>query len=212
MATDATATSELDAAFVAAFGQKPPMTRVAERDGQATTFSYRPEKLLEIGGRAVLISTGRNASTCHACDGVLAIDYLNRTPAGFASAGHWPEIADGQGFGEPPDWSLRDDLFSAPAIESRTGGTWQGCSVQDATYIELSPDRPRVRTRPILIAYDHEGEAEQQAASLRGAVSSLDKGRAFAVDYAGLVSRRVIYRLSGEAYAPVGSQPDLPEC
>jgi hypothetical protein len=69
-----------------------------------------------------------------------------------------------------------------------------------------------VRARPILVAYDYAGGEARDAGDLRATVIALEKGRSFAVDYAGVVRRRVIYRLAGDAYAPVGSQPELPGC
>ena len=213
VARNAAASPELDAAFAAAFGQKPPAMRQVSRGGETILLSYRPMQLIEAAGRLVLISGGRTDG-CHGCTGALAITYLERAPGGaYRPIGNWPEIIEGSSWGEPPDWSRRDDLFAGPAIEARGGGTWQGCTVEQADLIELTPRRPEVRARRILTAYDASGQSERAGGgALEGRIASLEPGSAFVVTYSGALNARVVWRRAGTAYAPTGHYPPLPEC
>ena len=212
MAQDAAATPELEAAFRAAFGQKPPATRTVEREGEKVTLVYRPLKLLSIGGRRVLVSGGRVSQDCPLCVGSLAIAYLKQGPAGFATEGAWPEIVDGTTGGEPPAWTLREDLFPNAASEARGRGTQSGCTFEQADLIELTPEKPVIRARPILPGYDDSGEAEGRGRSIDATLRPLAPGKAFAVDYAGALRTTVTWRRLGEAYAATGQYPPLPSC
>lgn len=212
VAEAAAATPELDAAFLAAFGQKSPATRTVDREGEKVTLIYRPLKLLTLGDRFVLVSGGRVSEGCHLCVGSLAIAYLRRRPGGFSADGFWPEAADGKSWGEPPDWSLRNDLFPNPSIEARGGGTQSGCTFEQADLIELTPDKPVVRARSILTGYDDSGEGDGHGRSIDGKFRALIPGTAFAADYSGAVRTSVTWRRVGEAYAATGQYPPLPSC
>lgn len=202
--------SDLERAFQAAFGSAVPAVRVVARDGDTeTTLRYRPAMLVDLGDRTALISEGRTEG-CHGCYGALAVHYLYRLPGGgFRLVGAWPEIVDGTSFGAPPDWKLRTDLFPAAAIEATGGGTWQGCTVAKAAFVELTPERPVLRARDVLTAWTTDTTDE---APLEGKARPLRPGRSFAMDYEGAGRLTVEYRRMGETYRPVGTQAALPEC
>jgi hypothetical protein len=208
----ARAPSELDRAFAAAFGQAPPAVRVVNRDGSgAATLRYRPLGLVELGDRTALVSGGWTDS-CHGCYGALAVHYLQRTPSGFRLVGGWPEIVDGAAFGEPPEWSMRADLTPEPALQTRSGGTWQGCTVARADLVELTRDRPIVRVRNVLLDYDAENSGAEQDPAVHGELRAGDKGRTFSAEYTGEHRLSVLYVRNGDAYQPARAEPDLPSC
>ncbi|MBS0295015.1 MAG: hypothetical protein JSR45_01800 [Proteobacteria bacterium] len=212
VAQAAAATPELEAAFLAAFGQKSPATRTVDREGEKVTLVYRPLKLLTLGDRLVLVAGGRVNEGCHLCVGSLAVAYLRKGATGFTAEGFWPEIADGETWGEPPMWRLREDLFPNPALEARGGGTQSGCTFEQADLIELTPEKPVVRARSILTGYDGSGEGEGRGRSIDATLKPLTPGKAFAVDYSGAVRTSVVWRRVGEAYAATGQYPPLPAC
>ncbi|HEY3813501.1 MAG TPA: hypothetical protein VGL66_09765 [Caulobacteraceae bacterium] len=203
---------DLKQAFAAAFGSAAPAVRIVTRDGQETTLRYRPARLIPIGGHDALISEARSEG-CHGCYGELALHYLARQGTGFKVIGAWPEISDGGSFGEPPSWTVRDDLFDGPALVVTAGGTWQGCTVAYADLIELTPDKPVVRANRVLTTYDDGGEADgSDDQSVDGAIRAGQKGRAFSVDYTGAHPRKIEYRLLGETYEADHGAPGLPSC
>jgi hypothetical protein len=196
---------DLKTAFAVAFGGPAPAIRIVERNGDPTTLRYRPVKLLTVGDHLVLISESQTDG-CHSCYGSLAIHYLKRAGGGLQVTGAWPEIADGASFGDPPRWALRSDLFQGPALEVSAGGTWQGCTVEYAQLVELADDRPILRVKRVLTAYDGPG------GEIAGKLRPETKGAAFAVDYDGERPHTVEYRPTGEAFEPVHAEPDLPSC
>ena len=202
------AAADLNQAFAAAFGSPAPAVRIVSRDGQDTTLRYRPAKLVAVGSLYALISEARTEG-CHGCYGELAIHYLTREGPGFKLVGAWPEIANGGSFGEPPDWSMRTDLFTGPAVVASAGGTWQGCTVAYADIIELTPDKPVVRAKRILMTYSDGADDDHD---VDGTLHAEQKDRAFAVDYAGSQSRTVEYRPVGEVFEAAHGAPGLPSC
>jgi hypothetical protein len=200
--------ADLKAAFAAAFGGPAPAVKIVTRDDQETTLRYRPAKLVPVGAVTALISEARSDG-CHGCYGELAIHYLTRDGAGFKRVGAWPEISDGGSFGEPPNWSIRTDLFSGPALVADAGGTWQGCTVAYADVIELTPDRPIVRAKRVLITYS---DANADGNDVDGTLRPIEKDHAFAVDYAGAHKRTVGYVKAGEVYQAARGGPGLPSC
>ncbi|HWE45617.1 MAG TPA: hypothetical protein VG407_06270 [Caulobacteraceae bacterium] len=202
------AAADLNKAFAAAFGAPAPADKVVTRDGQDAMLRYRPARLVSLGTVTVLISEARTDG-CHGCYGELAVHYLTRDGTGFKPAGAWPEISDGGSFGEPPNWSIRTDLFSGPALVVHAGGTWQGCTVDYADIIELTPDRPIVRARRVLMTYSDDSA---DGRDFDGSLRAVDKDRAFAVDYASAHKRTVDYVRSGEVYQAAHGAPGLPSC
>jgi hypothetical protein len=200
--------SDLDAAFVAAFGAPAPVMRVVARNGEPVTLRYRPARLLDLGGRYALMSEARSDG-CRGCRGALSVHYLTRAGNRFQVVGAWPEFSDGGSFGEPPAWRIRDDLFSGPALESDVAGAWRGCALGYVDLFELTPTGPVVRARRVLMYYDDETRGER---SLRAVIRPEAKDRAFAVDYDGDGRRTVEYRPAGAVFVPVRAEPGLPSC
>ena len=203
--------SETDA-FQAAWGSASPVTYRAPDagpDDEPTTYSTG--KLIPLGNdRFALVSEGQGGDS-HASIGALAIHYLTRTPAGFIRTGAWPNIGGGGVFGAPPQWAVRTDLTPAPALVTTFGGTWQGYSCSSSQLVELTSDRPILRTNAIPIAYDDSGARGQGGEEMTGALAPDIKGQSFSVRYTGDRTASVRYALRGQRYEATTS-PELLTC
>lgn len=162
------------------------------------------------GERFALVSEGQGGDG-HVSAGSLAIHYLTRTPTGFTKTGAWPNIVDGGTFGNPPQWLIRTDLTPSPALVTEAGGTWQGYSCSWSDVVELTPERPILRTDGIPVAYDDSGAKEDGAEDMEGALTPDIKGQSFSVRYSGDRTAIVRYALRGQRYEATTS-PDLLTC
>ncbi|MHA0111868.1 hypothetical protein ACXYUI_33070, partial [Klebsiella pneumoniae] len=76
----------------------------------------------------------------------LSVRYLKRTASGFEHMAGDPRLDHfGDGFGAPPNWSVRRDLEIGPVLVIETGYTGQGCTVANQSLVELMPSGPRKR-------------------------------------------------------------------
>lgn len=200
------------AAFQAAWGSAPPVAyRAPDAGPDDETQTYAKGTLVPLGGdRFALVSEGQGGDE-HVSGGALAIHYLNRTPAGFVRTGAWPNLVEGGTFGAPPTWTVRTDLTPAPALVTEAGGTWQGYSCSWSDVVELTPERPILRTEGIPVAYDDSGAKEDGAEAMEGALSPDIKGQSFSVRYSGDRTETVRYALRGQRYEATTS-PDLLTC
>ena len=200
------------AAFQAAWGSASPVTyRAPDAAADDEAMTYSKGTLISLGGeRFALVSEGQGGES-HVSTGALAVHYLTRTPAGFSRTGAWPDIVDGGTFGAPPQWTIRTDLTAAPALVTTAGGTWQGYTCAWSDVVELTPDRPILRTEGIPVAYDDSGAREDGAEEMEGALSPDIKGQSFSVRYSGDRTAMVRYALRGQRYEATTS-PDLLTC
>lgn len=201
-------------AFRAAWGAPAPMRRTLAGASRAgAEMIYAGGQLIALGGdRYAFVSPGKLSDAAHVDSAALSIHYLKRTPAGFERTGAWPEfLADGT-TGEPPTWTVRADLTSAPALLTEAGGVWQGYACTWSHLIELAPDGPVLRTETVPVGYDSSGaKGEEGAEHMDGAVGPGEKDRNFVVRYTGDRRASVIYALSGGKYVPT-TKPDLLTC
>ena len=200
------------AAFQTAWGSAAPVTyRAPDAGGDDEAMTYSKGTLVPLGGdRFALVSEGQGGEG-HVSAGALAIHYLTQSPAGFTRTGAWPNIVDGGTFGAPPEWTVRTDLTPAPALVTKAGGTWQGYSCSWSDVVELTPERPILRTDAIPVAYDDGGAKEEGAEEMEGALSPDIKGQSFSVRYTGDRTETVRYALRGQRYEATTS-PDLLTC
>lgn len=200
------------AAFQAAWGSAPPVVyRAPDAKPDDEAMTYSKGTLVPLGGdRFALVSEGQGGDG-HVSAGALAIHYLTRTPTGFTRTGAWPNIVDGGTFGNPPQWLVRTDLTPAPTLVTESGGTWQGYSCSWSDVVELTPDRPILRTDGIPVAYDDSGAKETGAEDMEGALSPDIKGQSFSVRYTGDRTDIVRYALRGDRYEAT-TRPDLLTC
>lgn len=206
------AASGTAAAFQAAWGSASPVTyRAPDAAPEEEAMTYSGGRLVPLGGDLFALVSAGQGGDGHVSAGALAIHYLTRTPAGFTRTGAWPNIIDGGTFGAPPEWTVRTDLTPAPALVTMAGGTWQGYSCSSADLIELTPDRPILRTAGIPVAYDDSGAREDGAEAMEGALAPDIKGQSFSVRYTGDRTATVRYALRGQRYEATTS-PDLLTC
>lgn len=204
----------LAAAFELAFGRPAPARRTVAKGEQADTWIYDPARLIPVGERLALISTGRHFSDCHVCAGAIAVHYLERGPGGvWAVSGAWPEILYGGGFGQPPEWRLRDDLGHPLVIQAEAGSTGQGYTCASATLVELTASGPVVRADQIPTHYDNQGAVgEGEAATvIDGTIGRGPDGR-LRVTYAGTKRAEVDYALRDGRYVAVSGPDDIARC
>ncbi|HEV2816438.1 MAG TPA: hypothetical protein VGW40_04350 [Allosphingosinicella sp.] len=181
---------QLAAAFAAAFG-RPDSARI---DGDDHSYRYRPERLIWMGERAVLISLGTNVEDFHAASGTMAVHYLAPEGTGFRVTGAWPEIGGGGTFGAAPHHvAVNRSLSPYPVISGEGGGTWQGYTCSWAYLIELGPDRP-IESGPIPLSYTNAGAVLPETGrtmggdlerTVEGRIGNIRRGRGFDVIFTG---------------------------
>ena len=208
----ATSANDEAAAFQAAWGSAGPVAyRAPDAGPNDETLTYSKGTLVPLGGdRFALVSEGQGGDG-HVSAGALAVHYLTKTPAGFTRTGAWPNVVDGGTFGAAPQWTVRTDLTPAPALVTEAGGTWQGYTCSWSDVVELTPERPILRTDSIPVGYDDSGAKEEGAEEMEGALAPDIKGQSFSVRYSGDRTATVRYALRGQRYEATTS-PDLLTC
>ena len=199
-------------AFRTAWGGPPPIERSEGEADQTDTRTYRSSKLIALeAGRYALISDGQGGGA-HVNSGSLSIHYLQRTGEGFTRIGSWPRFLVSGTFGNPPQWTIRNDLTPSPTLVAEAGGTWGGYTCTWAHVIELTPDKPVMRIDLIPISYSDDGAREEgQTKRMEGVLMADQKGRSMRVRYTGDVEATVFYAKVGERYDPV-NPPELLSC
>lgn len=199
---------QLIAAFRTAFGVKGEVAKLSEIDA-----TYRPYRLVRLGTAIVLLSKGEEIS-CQGCSAGFAIHYLKAGDRGLKVVGAWPDLILPAGHRAAPKVEVRDDLFDGPAIVARRSWAGQGCGVESADVIELTPDRPIVRAEGVRTWHaDMDFSTDAWVHVLRGRIEPLARGRAFAVVYHGPRRLTVRYELGkGDAYQVAGPVKRLPGC
>ena len=112
--TEPASDAQLGRAFEAAFGKAGQ----AELTTDEETRIYRPSRLLRVGDRLVLLSEGKNVSDCHVCSGAVAVHYLREEGGRYSVVGSWPALIPGNGWGNPPDWTVSDSFSANPTVSA----------------------------------------------------------------------------------------------
>lgn len=175
-------------------------------------YTFTPQAVKWIGGRAVLISGGQGED-CHGCAGTLAVHYLEPRGKTLAVVGAWPQAASGASWGQPPEWTLRTDLASNPVLETQGGGTFQGYTCSAAQLVELRPDSPVTIADGVQLDYSDAGAAaDGRAQSISGKIIPGTRDQSFVVAYNGSSTARIIYERRGQTYEKAQGSPELPAC
>ena len=187
-----------------------------ERSHQVTVgdqnFTLTPERLVWSGDQPILVSGGQG-DDCHGCAGTLAVHYLSVAGDGFLLGKAFPGAATGTSFGAPPSWKRREDIASAPVIQTERGGTFQGYTCARAQLVALTPAGPQTLADDLPTGYSDEGAVtEGKLQQISGTIEAGTKDRDFTIAYSGSMTGRTAYRRDGTGYKIDGKAADIPEC
>lgn len=201
-------------AFEAAWEAGAPVTasdaRLNDEDDNrwpepvAGSFEFRQGQVVRLGTDLyALISSGHASSARASSPGALAFHYLSRTEDGFRRLDVSPIFIAGGSGGEPPSFTIRDDLTPAPAVVITTAGACAKTQI-----VELTPSHPVLRARDIPTARSTDsGEGGWEGALQTGRV-----GRDFEVQYSGASESRATWILTDMGTYRATGQPRLPGC
>jgi hypothetical protein len=207
----AAAPADMGKAFAAAFGHAAPVTAMAAPNGKKPAqFTYTPAGLVDVApGTVALISKGKAA--CDGCAGVLAIHYLKRSSGAFSLVKAWPAIGIA-GAGGQVTYAARPDLEGGPAILASHDEAGPDCRQSYGQLIALTPDQPVLRANLLTAVHydpgpdpDHSPAYQAKAKILPG-----EKGKSFALEYAGTWKLHVDYQRKGDVF--VAKQREAPAC
>ena len=211
-------TASLSEAFEAAFGTAEPAT-IAIADHK---LQFLPSALIDLSPEvAALVSRGEGNFTdytCAACSGQVSVDYLRRTPdGGFVKLGHWDVKAGAVSFGLTAPWALRNDLDTTPVLLFAADEAAQGCTSTLVSVVELTPTGAVDAGSAILNSGKQakSGMVSPGDYQYSGKLTPLVRGQAFAIDYTGSASLRVVFTKGSDGkFAPPGGglQTDPPTC
>ena len=226
-ATPAAPPPTLDQAFTLAFGGKgKAAVKTLTWQHYPIQVRYTPQKLVPITGGLALIARGDVVNAAHVNSGFLGVAYLAPGPAGWTVSGQWPQFVETGSFGEIDKWKPRDDLFDNPGLEVDGGGEWQGCAVDYADLVELTPGKPTLRAGNVLISFSYarpqndeeagvndagDGQGPQYGETNAKIVTDV-KGQAFKALYDGDFGRTVTYRRGPVVFRPSPNAKGLPGC
>jgi uncharacterized caspase-like protein len=177
--------SELDQAFRAVYGDngKATVEIKAEEDfgGRMETFTFEPAFAVKFDDYIALVSKGTNKEDAHVAAGRISAHYIKDGEV----IGTWQDLAYGNGFGMPPDYSLRTGLLNYPTMMVKAGWTGQGFTVGKEDIIEITPDGPVFRAS-VTTLEDTTGSVydEMKPCVLEGKIKpSRSNADSFQVDY-----------------------------
>ncbi|MGA0601013.1 SHOCT domain-containing protein [Caulobacter sp. KR2-114] len=215
----------LDDAFALVFGAHGSAVTTQQWQHDAIQVRYTPQKLIPITGGYAVVAKGDVVDAAHVNSGFLGVAYLTPGPAGWAVSGKWPQLVETGSFGAIDGWRSRDELFDNPGLEVDGGYQGQGCAVQSADLVELTPGAPTVRAR-LLLLFDYpspdtadqptpdpaDGAAIQYGHS-EAKIAALVKGQSFKATYDGDYARTVTYSLNGPGlFRASANVKTLPGC
>ncbi len=179
------ADEQLEAAFRVAFGKVGSV--VLKRQGEMKeNVRYTPGDLVNAPFGPILLSPGEVVSPAHASSGKLAAIYLTRTDKGFAVAKKFVPATETGSFGKIGEWSVSRSFGELPVVTVDGGGTWQGCTVNITTLLELTPDGPK-ELASVPMSYDNGGAVPegQKPTQISGRIENIKPGKSFDVVYFG---------------------------
>ncbi len=151
------ADSQLERAFVAAFGQSPPLMRQVERPpavqassepnapSRGRVLMLAPSLLVDLGrDRYALVITEEDQNAGHVYAGAIAVAYLRRGPNDWLADKLWTEVAWTGNTGRPAD-AITVLSFGAPrmvVVSSSYMG--QGETTTTDWIISLGTDQPNL--------------------------------------------------------------------
>ncbi len=170
--------ADLDRAFQTVYGTTGKAVTEGAEDH---TFDVTPAFAVKFDDYVALVSKMQNRDDSHVTSGYAAAHYIKDGEV----IGTWPELAVGNGFGMPPDYSLRTGLLTYPTMMVQAGYTGQGMTINWQTLIEITPDGPQIRA-DVETLQDTSGAAfdDLQPCVLEGTIqASRASSDEFYVDY-----------------------------
>jgi len=215
----------LDDAFALAFGAHGASVQTVQWQHDAIQVRYTPQKLVAIAGGYAVVAKGDVVDAAHVNSGFLAVAYLAPGPVVWTVSGRWLQLVETGSFGSIDGWRPRDDLFDNPGLEADGGYQGQGCAVQSADLVELTPGAPTVRAR-LLLLFDYpppDGAGQPppdpadsvavQYGHTEAKIGALVKGQSFRAVYGGDYARTVTYTVNGPGlYRASANVKSLPAC
>lgn len=206
------APAAMDKAFAAAFGHPAPYAMMASGEAakKPAKFTYTPGALVDVAPSLVaLISKGK--ADCDACAGVLAIHYLKRSGGTLSLVKAWPAIGNA-GVNGQSSWTPRPDLEGGPAILASHDEFGPGCQQTYSQLIALTPDKPVVRANLLTAVHYDPGPEPDRSPAFQAKAKILpgERGKSFALEYAGTWKLHVDYLRKGDVYA--AKQHEAPAC
>jgi len=198
------APAEMDKAFSVAFGHADPFTAASKNP-----VTFTPSGLVDVApGVVALISNGKG--DCDTCSGTLAIHYLKRSGKDYSLIKAWPAISGITG--QSVSWTSRPDLEGGPAILASHDEGAENCRQTISQLIALTPDRPVMRANLLMMVnYAPPPDPDRSPGyAVKAKIVAVEKGKSFALQYAGTWSLRVDYDRKGDVYAP--RQREAPGC
>lgn len=189
-------------AFIAAFGH-PPLP--APRD-DVDASSTKPVALIHVGAHQALVTVTENLGAAHVESGTLEVRYVDVTATGYQRAGAAPAEVKLGSFGQIGGWKLRRDLGVNAMIVGEGGGTWQGCTGDWTSLIELTPSGPIVAADGIPTAYDDQS-GTSDGGNFDGKLQR--DGNGISVRYTGSVAKTIRFARRGGKLIATESLPSI---
>ena len=170
--------SDLDQAFLTVYGD---YGKAVVKNDENETFDVMPAFAVQFDDYVALVSKAQNREDAHVATGYVAAHYIKDGQV----IGEWPDLGVGNGFGMPPDYSLRTGLLNYPTMMVQAGYTGQGQTIEWQTLIEITPDGPQTRAE-VTTLDDTTGAAygDLKPCVLEGKIKpSRENGDKFIVDY-----------------------------
>lgn len=154
--------------------------------------------------RSAVIVVGQSVDECHACSGIVKVQYFEQSENGqsiasdilSAPAGSWGQIAG---------MRVRQDLGNRQMLEIKSAGGGQGCSVEVVEYIELRDAGPFhfVTRIPILLDFEESPDSiKRYSSTISGSVNALK------VSYKGDVEEDYYLLRNGSNFMSAKPLPD----
>jgi hypothetical protein len=200
----------LDAAFVSAYGSPAPVEKSPDSSSPDLIFVYSPGGLIETADRFFLVTEAegkKDVADFHAASGGLAFHIFQKSGDNLGNlVKAVPFQQSGYGFGRAPEWKLRTDLFSSPALVVESGFAQMGCVISRVGLLELTGSDVVPRA-DVLIHHEYPTQGKSD-----GVIEDVVRDRSFSVRYTGTFDATAHYTRQGNEYKSDIPDSSLPSC
>ena len=195
---------QLAAAFRAAFGRNGSAIVKLTGGEMTEQVKFKPGALVQTPFGPALLAPGEVVDAAHVNAGKMGVVYLKRTQQGFAVAKRFVPAMETGSFGQIGKWRVSRAFGQLPVVIVEGGGTWQGCTVNNGTLLELAPQGPRELATVPLYNYYVADFGRGRRTNLRGQITRIAANRSFEVTYSGSSRFTERYVRRGNHYVLVG--------